>query len=290
MIALGFLFNTSAQHRSFACTDYTQGKVFIFEKDSIVWEHAAPNSNDLWVLPNGNILFTTGKGVLEMTRKNDTVFRYESSSEIYACQRLKNGNTFIGECNNGRLLEISPSGKIVFQLKILPDSMKTGGHGFMRNARKLDNGNYLVTLFKQKVVREYTPKGKVVWEVKAPGGPHSVVRLPNGNTLVSDGDATKDPHVCEFDKDGNLVWDVSNADLPGQPFRFLGGMQRFPNGNTLVCNWLGHKQFGMAPHIIELTPDKKIVWTFGGHPRIKTISSFVDLDVPADPLKAEVLH
>ena len=28
------------------------------------------------VLPNGNLLFSTGKGVLEITRQNDTIFHY----------------------------------------------------------------------------------------------------------------------------------------------------------------------------------------------------------------------
>jgi len=293
MVVLGFVLNITpvySQHHNFACADYTQGKVFIIENDSIVWQHAAPNSNDLWVLKNGNLLFTTGNGVLEMNRKNDTIFHYESKSEIYACQRLKNGNTFIGECNSGRLLEVSPSGKIVKELRILPDSVKEGGHAFMRNARRLENGNYLVAHYGLKVVREYNPQGKVVWEVKAPGGPHSVMRLPNGNTLVSDADALKDPHVYEFNKAGKIVWEVSNADLKDKPFKFLGGMQRLKNGNTIVCNWLGHNQFGTAPHILEITKDKKVVWTYANFKDMKTISTFMDLEQSSDLNLSEAMH
>lgn len=274
------------QHPNFACADYTQGKVFIIENDRIVWEHEALNSNDLWVLPNENLLFTTGHGVLEMTRKNDTIFRYESKSEIFACQRLKNGNTFIGECNSGRLLEVSPQGKIVKEVKLLPDSVKDGGHSFMRNARRLDNGNFLVAHYGLKVVREYSPEGKIVWEVMAPGGPHSVVRLPNGNTLVSDADAKKDPHVYEFNKKGKIVWEISNADFPDKPFKFPGGIQRLPNGNTIVCNWLGHNQFGTAPHILEITRDKKVIWTYSNFKDMKTISTFMDMDPSMKSQKA----
>ncbi len=77
---LAFLFPAflSAQAKTFAGTDYSQGIVFVMENNQIVWQHKAPDSNDLWVLPNGNILFTTGHGVLEMTRQNDTIFHYES--------------------------------------------------------------------------------------------------------------------------------------------------------------------------------------------------------------------
>ena len=47
---------------SFAFCDYSQGKVFIQENGEIVWEHKAPDSNDIWVLPNKNILFPLSKG------------------------------------------------------------------------------------------------------------------------------------------------------------------------------------------------------------------------------------
>lgn len=278
------------QNHNFACADYTQGKVFIIQKDSVAWEFPAPNSNDLWLLANGNILFTTGKGVLELTRAKDTVFHYESTSEIYACQRLGNGNTFIGECNAGRLLELTPSGKMVKEIKILPDSIK-GSHSFMRNARALKNGNYLVTLFGQKLVREYDQSGKIVWEVKAPGGPHSVIRLPSGNTMVSVGDADKNPKILEFNKNGEIVWEISNADLPEKPFRSLGGMQKLPNGNILVCNWLGHNQYGTtAPHLLEITPDKKIVWTFTNEKYMRTMSTIFMLDENGLPLYEQTLH
>jgi hypothetical protein len=40
-----------------------------------------------------------------------------------------------------------------------------------------------------------------------------------------------------------------------------------------MCNWLGHGNFGKAPHIIEVTRDKKIVWTFSDHQAMRTVSS-----------------
>ena len=80
-------------HR-FVCTDYTQGKVFLVDAEGKVeWSYDAPDANDVWLLPNGNLLFNTGHGVKEVTRDKHVVFAYESSSEVYACQRLPNGNT-----------------------------------------------------------------------------------------------------------------------------------------------------------------------------------------------------
>jgi len=274
----------------FICTDYTQGKVFLVSKSGKVeWEYPAPDANDVWILSNGNFLFNTGHGVKEVTRDKKVVFDYESSSEIYACQRLANGNTFIGECNAGRLLEVSPAGKIVKETRLLPEG-KDGGHAYMRNARQLANGNYLVAHYGEDVVREYGPEGRVVREIPAPGGPHSMVRLPNGNTLVSCADHPGGPRVFEVDPQGKTVWQVREGDLPGISLKFMAGLQRLPNGNTVMCNWLGHGQFGKAPHVIEVTPDKKVVWTFQDHVNMKTVSSIQLADISGDVTKGEVWH
>jgi hypothetical protein len=57
-----------------------------------------------------------------------------------------------------------------------------------------------------------------------------------------------------------------------------------------MCNWVGHGQFGKAPHLIEVTPDKKVVWAFADHRAVKAIASVQLLDVPGDAIKGEILH
>jgi outer membrane protein assembly factor BamB len=278
-----------AAHR-FACTDYSAGKVFIVAADGTVeWEYAAPSCNDLWVLPNGNLLFNTGHGVKEVTRAKETVFSYQSKSEVYACQRLPNGNTFIGENNTGRLLEVEPSGRVAREVFLLPRGTNAG-HSFMRNARVLANGNYLVTHYAGEAVREYDPAGKLLRSIPAPSGPHSAARLPNGNTLIACGDKTKQPQVIEVDPSGKVVWSVKDGDLPGISLKFMTGFHRLPNGNTLMSNWLGHGQFGRAPHLIEVTPEKKVVWTFADHKTMRTISNVQVLNVPGDAVNWGIVH
>jgi hypothetical protein len=280
---------TGKGHR-FACGDYSQGKIFLASADGKVeWEYPAPQCNDLWVLPNKNVLFVTGHGVQEVTPDKKVVFSYQSKSEIYACQRLANGNTFIGECNAGRLLEVAPSGKIVREIRLLPEG-KDGGHVYMRNARQLADGHFLVTHYGDQVVREYDEQGKSVLEIPARGGPHSAIRLPNGNTLIACGDMAGAARVFEANKEGKAVWEVSGKDLPGIHLAFMTGLQRLPNGNTVMSNWLGHGQFGRAPHLIEVTPEKKIVWSFADHRTMKTVASVQLLDVPGNAVKGEILH
>ena len=270
-------------HHPFVCTDYTQGKVFVVDAaGKVEWSYDAPHANDIWVLAGGNLLFNTGHGVREVTRDKRVVFNYESKSEIYACQRLADGNTFIGECNAGRLLEVDPSGKIVKEVRLLMGGAD-GGSAYMRNARRLANGNYLVCHYGGQVVTEYNSQGRTVREIPAPGGPHSVVRLANGNTLISSADmGGATARVFEVDPAGKTVWQVAGDELPGISLKFMAGLERLPNGNTVMCNWLGHDNFGKAPHVIEITRDKKVVWTFADHQTMRTISSILLLDAPGD--------
>lgn len=273
IFSLTACFYAAAQCETFAFADFNQGKVFIMEDNKLVWEHPAPQCNDLWVLPGGNLLFTTGNGVLEVTRDKDTVFYYSSESTIFACQRLSNGNTFVGECTGGRLLEVSPQGKIVKEVSIVPQGTKVAGSAFMRNARKLDNGNYLVSHYGPGKVTEYNDRGEAVWSVEAPGGPHSSFRLPNGNTMIAVADANKDPRLIEVDREGSIVWEISNRDVEGAPFKFLGGMHCI-DGTIMVANWLGHGQQGKSSHVFLIDRNsKKIICEFKSHPDVVTVSS-----------------
>lgn len=268
-----------AQCQSYFGADYSAGKVFLMKDNRIVWEHKAPDSNDLWILPNGNFLFTIGRGVLEMNSGNDTVFYYASESPVYACQRLKNGNTFIGECASGRLLEVSPKGKIVKEVCILPEGKKDGGVAFMRNARRLDNGNYLVAHYGLQKVTEYDPHGRVVWSADVPGGPHSVLRLPNGNTLVAVADMTQNPRIVELNPEGKCIWELTNDDIPGRPLKFLGGMCYFPDGRLYFANWVGHEKPGESIHMFCVDmQNKKILCKQETHENLKTISSLFVVD------------
>ena len=286
----GQINNAGGLRHSFACTDYTSGMVCIIsEEGKLVWQYPAEQCNDLWVLPNGNLLFNTGKGVKEVTRNKKVVFEYESASEIYACQRLTDGNTFIGECSSGLLLEVSPAGQIVREIKLLPDGAD-GGHGFMRNARKLGNGNYLVAHYGLDKVCEYDSTGRILRTIPVTGGPHSVIRLPDGNTMISCSDHNGDPGIVEVDQSGDVVWRLAKNELPGIDLKFMTGMEILSNGNLVFTNWLGHNHFGEAPHAFEITRDKRVVWIYNDHSLLKTMSNIQILDSDSNPLKGNVLH
>jgi hypothetical protein len=84
--------------------------------------------------------------------------------------------------------------------------------------------------------------------------------LANGNTLISAGGA-----VTEYDADDKIVWRVDAEWLPDIQFGTLAGLQRLPNGNTIICNW-NTRDTGerVGAHVFEVTPDKRIVWQVTG--------------------------
>ena len=270
----------------FLAADYTGNKVCIISADGkLDWEFPTPNSTDVWMLPNGNILFSQRDGAREVTREKKVVWEYKTAkgNEVYACQRLPSGDTLIGELGPCRLIEVAPDGTIK---KIIPiDTLKDKVHLQFRNARKLASGNYLVACNAEHVIKEFDGDGKIVWSVPVKGDPFCAIRLKNGNTLIGAGDGHR---IVEVDAAGKTVWEVEENELPGIPLRFIAGLQRLENGNTIVCNWLGHGHIGKGLHAFEITRDKKVVWKYEDHALFKTISSLQLLDVKGDAVKGEL--
>ena len=240
----------------------TGGETYIRDgRGTITWRDPHP-TRDGWVLPDGNVLLALSKsptypggGVIEVDKAGKTVFEYKGTqSEVNTAQRLDGGNTLISEAGDKpRLLEVDRQGRVVVEV---PLKAQTRDHHLQtRMARKLANGDYLVPQLLDKVVREYTTKGEVVREIKTPDMPFTAIRLPGGNTLIG---CTLGHVVIEVDPRGETVWRVSNDDLPGRPIKDACGVQRLPNGNTVITSY----QAGAGDvKLTEVTPEKKIVWT-----------------------------
>ncbi len=263
-VAKGAIAQEAIKHSFLA----TGGQTRLIDGDGkTIWQFPA-STRDGQVLPSGNILLAVSKsgefpggGVVEITRENKRVFEWKGTqSEVNTAQLLPNGNYMLTEAGaKPRVLEINKAGEIVVEV---PIQCQTDNHHMeSRMTRKLANGNYLVPQLLDKVVREYTPEGKIVWEFKSPEQPNeswpfTAIRLSNGNTLIN---LTHGNTVVEVDAAGKIVWQLSNADLPGNLINDACGGQRLPNGNTVICAYaIGANR----TKLIEVTPEKKVVWTF----------------------------
>ncbi len=242
----------------------TGGETKIVGADGkILWSY--PHSTrDGWVLPDGHLLLTLsadqkefpGGGVLEVTREGKKLFEYKGTqSEVNTAELLGNGNIMLTEAGpNPRLLEVNRQGRTVVEFPL--SCQKTNFHMQSRMTRKLHNGHYLVPQLLDKVVREYTPEGKIVWQVQTPNWPFTAIRLPGGNTLIN---CTYGNLSIEVDAAGKTVWQLSNEDLPEPLIKDACGAQRLPNGNTVITS------YGIGIHrnkLTEVTREKKVVWTY----------------------------
>lgn len=271
--------------KPFVCADYGGNKVCMVDKQGrIVWQHPAARPQDVWLLPNGNVLFSHIKGATEVTRQKETVWEYETATgnEVHACQPLPNGLVMIAESGPMRIIEVDREGTVVRKVDLTTKIKRA--HRQMRCARKLSNGHYIVGQYGDGFVREYDTTGAIIREIPQKMA-FSGIRLPNGNTLIATGDAHR---AIEVDESGKTVWEINENDLPGNPLRFVAGLQRLANGNTLVCNWGGHGHVGQQPQVFEVTREKKVVGELYDFSQFGTISGILVIENGADVSQFEV--
>lgn len=258
-----------------------KGKVAIVAADGHVeWEFAnGAECHDLWLLPNHKVLLALSPTTIAEVSPDKTIdWRYEAKPkagyrgrvEVHAFQPLPDGRVLVAESGNRRLVEVDRDGSIVKEISLTVN--KPDPHRDTRMVRKLENGHYLVCHEGDGVVREYDGDGKVVWQYKldlggrprSPGhGPEGhgtevfgAIRLPNGNTLIAGGNNNR---VLEVNPAGAIVWSIGHDELPGIRLAWVTSLHRLPNGNTII----GNCHAGPAnPQLIEVTPEKKVVWTF----------------------------
>ncbi|HUW60450.1 MAG TPA: LamG-like jellyroll fold domain-containing protein [Candidatus Bathyarchaeia archaeon] len=242
-------------------SEHEHDRIAILDRDgNIEWEYPVPHPQDVWMLPNGNVLTTYYQGVREITPDKQTVWEYttEKPNEIPNCQPLPDGNVMIGIVGQCRIIEVNPSGEIVHQVQ-LATTEKTP-HAQFRLCRKTGEGTYLVPFTAEGAVREYNHDGNVIREFPSRPSPVCALRLENGNTLISAGGA-----VTEYDRVDQVVWQLTQNDIPDIEIGALAGIRRLDNGNTIVCNWnTRDTQDRTGAHVFEVTDDKRVVWQLTG--------------------------
>ncbi len=241
------------------------------EDSKVAWKADFPAS-DGWVLPNGNVLLALYKckgfpngGAVEIERATKKVlFSYVGQQkETSAVEKLANGNYLVTELGpQPQVVEVDPHGKVI---KTTPLAcQKENAHMQTRMLRQLPNGNYLAPHLFDFVVNEYEPvTGKVLKSFPTDDRgrdkrdwPFTAIRLANGNTVIG---CTNGNRVIEIDTEGKIVWSVDNKDLGEELLRDACGVQRLPNGNTVITSY--HAK-GDQVNLTEVNREKKVVWRY----------------------------
>lgn len=253
----------SGEGRRFFAADYEKKVAAVVEADSsLSWKKPIRDIHDAQKLPGGGWLLQTNFfEVVELDDQGQETWRYDAGKtpagarvEIHAFQRLANGQTMIAESGTSRILIVNPDKSIAATIPLKVE--QADPHRDTRLVRLTPSGTYLVAHESQRLVREYSTNGEVVWEYSVGTQLYSAVRLDNGNTLIGTGDGHR---VIEVTPKKEIAWELKSDDLPGVKLGWITMVERLPNGNTWIVNChAGPDQ----PQILEVSPDKQIVWSF----------------------------
>jgi hypothetical protein len=235
-------------------------KMFLINDGKIIWTYSTGKGweyDDIWMLSNGNILFSRMAYAAEVTPQKKVVWRLDAptGTEIHTVQPIGLDKVLLVE--NGipaRLLVLNKKTGAVEVDHAMPYSGE-GVHAEFRRIRMTAKGTYLAPFLQMDKVVEYDKNFNEVWSYHIPT-PWAAIRLHNGNTLITD---ERETLTREVNPKGETVWEYNlSKDLPpGIKFFDSQSCVRLSNGNTVLCS---RGNGGRGCQLIEVTPDKKVVW------------------------------
>jgi hypothetical protein len=276
-------------------------KMFLVKDGKVIWTYSSGSSyeyDDVWMLSNGNILFSRMEYVAEITPDKKVVWRYNCNkesgpghTEIHTCQPI--GLDKVMFVVNGlppKLMVVNIKTGAVEVDHVLPFAQPPSPdkiHGQFRRARVTAQGTYLVSVFGLSYVAEYDKDFNEIRRYPC-SRPWSALRLKNGNTLITN---EAENLTVEMNGKNDTVWQFSaKNDLP-EAYRFATAPQtctRLANGNTIFTS--RGDNAGNGPQMVEVTRDKKVVWvlqdwkTFGP---VTTVQILDDPGIPEVPGQSE---
>ena len=265
----------------------------------IVWTYGVGRGgeiDDAWMLSNGNILFTRQSAILEVTPDKKVAWQFDCppGTECHSSQPIGLDKVLV--MLNGlppKLMLINKKSGVVEMQHVLPAPSETDPktvHAQVRHARMTKEGTYLVPFLSMNKVVEYDTDWKEIFSYDAKS-PWAAIRLENGNILIS-GNAAG--WVREVNRKGETVWELSREELPGITLRTVQEVSRLANGNTLICTCGTGGSKTTQPNLVtsvqlvEVTPDKKVVWVVQDWEKLGPVSWAQLLDEPGVPENREL--
>jgi hypothetical protein len=267
-------------------------KMFLVNNGSVIWTYQTGPGyeyDDVWMLSNGNILFTRMQYVAEITPDKKVVWRYDCNNskdtnhtEVHTCQPI--GLDKVMFVVNGlppRLMIVNTKTGAVEVNHELPygQSFETKNiHGQFRRARYTALGTYLLSYLSENKVVELDKNFNEIWRYPI-RSPWAALRLKNGNTLITD---ERDSLTREVNPKGEAVWEFKSSEVP-EAWRIVQAPQtcaRLANGNTIFCSRGGG---GKGPQLVEVAAGKNVVWVLQDWQDLGDATAVQILDDPGIP-------
>lgn len=233
-------------------------RISIINDGKIVWKYDTGPGwelDDIWMLKNGDLLFTRMGWAAKVSPDKKELWRYDckEGEEIHTLQP-------IGDDEAIMLINAFPArvwrfnhktGETIWEKEI--DFNVNSTHIQSRRMRYTKDGTFLICYLGENKVVEYDEDWNEVHTFNV-SKPWAAIRLKNGNTLIT---LESERRTIEVDKNDNVVWEISLDELP-EPYRLpdCQSVCRLQNGNTILCS----RGSGHGNQLVEVTPDKRVVW------------------------------
>ena len=186
------------------------------------------------------------------------------TKDIRGAVRLPNGNTILAVGDN-KLRTVDNAGATIAECT-LPGS---GGDSLRVLNRDAATGHLLLGRLLDLFV--VTEQCQQQWTAKLPSGSkaYSVFPAKDGASWTERGvwaTSGAPSSVIHFDGAGQIVEKVGGKDVHANiGLDFFSGFEFLPNGNIVAANWQGHLTMAglNTPHLVEFSPDNKLVWKWG---------------------------
>lgn len=219
----------------------------------ILRQFSVENPLDLDLLPNGHVLLSCNRAVIELDVSFREVWRHEVEKvALYSCQQTTDGNVLFGDTSAARICEVNRGGEIVRSMPFpYAGDYQPYNHMF-RLIRALPDDRLLVACFHDCEVTEFSWAGEILWTASLEGHPYMPIRLENGHTLISLG---PEGLIVEIDHAGVVVWRYDMEEDSGLERGWIAGISRLANGNLVYSD-------SRHDRLVEVTPDKKLISIF----------------------------
>ena len=279
-------------------------RIYVVSGGKVVWTYDTGKGgelDDVWMLSNGNILFSRMAWCGEVSPKKEQVwyFPMPEGAECHSLQPV-GPDCVLMVLNAPKPLAVivnKYTGEAVYSHEI-PYDPALPVHTQFRRIRLTHDGHFLLPYLEMGKVVEYDKEFNIVWECRSER-PWSAFKLRNGNIVITD---ENEMCVKEVDRDGNTVWMIRATDIPDRfmsseifdrpttsPISAPGatsepiGWQscvRLENGNTILCS---QGDYGRGAQFIEVTPQKEIVWALKNWKDLGPATSIQILSDPGIP-------
>lgn len=248
-------------------TPYGYGLVKLDKDSNVIWSYLQSAHHDFDVAPSGHIFVLTQEIIdvplprldhLETPRIQDFVVELTADGEELHKYSLQS------------IVDYSDYRQILFGISsfALADALHTNSVHVIteQDARNFpfgEPGQLLMSFREPSTIGVIDPEQeKLTWAIKGYwAGQHDPHILANGNILMFDNrgnfqQAEGRSRALEFDpKTMAIVWQYTGTAEAPLESAIRSYTQRLPNGNTLITESNGGR-------ILEVTPDKEIVWEY----------------------------